>query len=64
VNGIDYCSLASAAFDIATIASGVCYSCLSTTGAPAGCAVSCPGCVNAMDNYLAACAGNFTALNY
>ena len=38
--------------------------CPSSTGLAAGCAAACAGCVNALDNYLASCAGNFTALNY
>ena len=48
----------------ATSAGGSCFACPSYTGAPAGCAGSCPLCVNAVNNYVAACAGNSSALGY
>jgi hypothetical protein len=63
VEGIDYCSASAAAFDTAT-ATGACAVCPSSTGLAAGCAISCAGCVNALDNYLAACSADFTALNF
>ena len=44
--------------------SGYCNICASRTGLATGCAGSCPLCVNSLSNYLAACAYNFTALNY
>ena len=43
---------------------GACYVCPAQTGLDTGCAVQCPDCVNALDNYLAACKGNYTSLNY
>ena len=50
--------------DNATSSGGVCASCPSSTGLAVGCANACAACVNVLDDYLAACAGNFTALNY
>jgi hypothetical protein len=50
--------------DGATLAGGACAACASATGAAGGCTAACPRCGNALDNYVAACAGNFTALNY
>jgi sugar lactone lactonase YvrE len=64
VNGFDWCNATAAAFDAATAGGGACALCASATGTAAGCAGACPACVNALDNYLASCAGNFDALNY
>ncbi len=64
VSGTDFCGLTQALFITATSAGGACAACPAATGDSSGCAVQCPGCVNAFDNYAASCASNFTALNY
>jgi hypothetical protein len=64
VNGVDWCNATAVAFDAATAAGGACASCASVTGTAAGCAGACAACVNALDDYLSSCAGNFTSLNY
>ncbi len=62
--GAVYCAAASAAMGTATAGGGACAACAAATGAAAGCADACPRCVNALDNYLAACADDFDALNF
>jgi hypothetical protein len=62
--GAAYCTPAVAAMDAATAVGGACKACTAATGAATGCADACPACLNALDNYLAACDGDFEALNY
>jgi hypothetical protein len=52
--------------DAATSAGGACFDCAADTGTHTGCADACPACVNALENYEAACAGDadFMSLNY
>jgi hypothetical protein len=64
LDGFDFCGSTAAQMNAATTGQGACAACPATTGTPLGCAAQCPGCVNAMDSYIASCAGNFTALNY
>jgi hypothetical protein len=64
VDGVDWCNATAVAFDAATAGGGACASCASATGAAAGCAGACPACVNALDDYLSSCDGDFDALNY
>ena len=63
-SGTDFCDLTSTLFANAMAQGGFCASCDASTGYAVGCAASCPACVNAYDNFVASCAGNFTALNY
>jgi hypothetical protein len=60
VNGVDYCGAAIASLEAAlSPASGACGdACTAYTGNALGCAALCPVCVNAFDNYLAACVGD------
>lgn len=53
---MDYCKQSLTAFTTATSLGGVCQSCPAQGPDPAGCATQCPLCVNALNNYLAACA--------
>jgi hypothetical protein len=52
------CTAAAALLNTATTPSGACGSCLATTGLPSGCQSTCPACVNAVSNYIAACTGD------
>ena len=52
------CTSAAALLTTASQPTGVCGSCLATTGLPSGCQSMCPACVNAVSNYLAACTGD------
>ena len=58
------CIIASAAMNLATQPGGDCSVCNAATGQPSGCALFCSDCAITFNNYLAACAGNFAALNY
>jgi hypothetical protein len=64
VGDVDFCALTVTDLDTATAAGGSCAACGSFTGLAGGCADACPACVNALANYLDACALSFVALNY
>ena len=62
----DTCARTVADMDAATSPGGACAACTADTGFHTGCADACPACVNALENYLAACNGDayFLQLNY
>jgi hypothetical protein len=58
------CAASGAAFRAAMLPStGACGGCASATGSPSGCAAACPACINALNAFLASCAGS-DALSY